>query len=235
VGIVLADYTTGLYAYAAIVTALFHRSITGIGQYVDIALLDCLASFNGLIESAGLGKTPTRTGNHHGQLAPFGLFRGNGGSVIIGAPNPKLWSSLCRLMGKRELADDPMFCTSAARIKNLNQMVAEIENWLKTFTTVDEPLALIDQAGIPCAKVNKTADLLADRQLQAREMITELETPDGLATRTIKARGNPFKFSAVKADMKKPPNLGQHQDEVLQSIGCSQAMIARLKEKWDVI
>lgn len=234
VGIVLADYTTGLYAYAAIATALFHRSVTGIGQYVDIALLDCLASFNGLVETAGLGNKPTRTGNHHGLLAPFGLFKGNGGSVIIGAPNPKMWSSLCRLMGRDDLADDPLFCTSAARIKNLNQMVAVIENWLKTFKTIDEPLALIDQAGIPCAKVNNTADLLADRQLQAREMITELETPDGLPTRTIKARGTPFKFSAVKAVMKKSPNLGQHQDEVLQAIGYSSAMVARLKEKWNI-
>lgn len=107
-----------------------------------------------------------------------------------------------------------------------------VETWLQTFSNIAEPLALIDQSGIPCAKVNTTADVIEDVQLKARGMITELEMPDGLPTRKIVSRGNPFKFSEVKAVLKKPPTLGQHQDEILQSVGYDEAKIAELKSKW---
>lgn len=233
-GIVLADYTAGIHAYAAIVSALYHRQNTGVGQYIDISLLDCMVSFNGLVESAGLGRKVTRTGNHHGLLAPFGLFQGTGGSVIIGAPNQKLWAALCTVMGKPELAVDPLFATAPERLKNLESLVGEIETWLKTFANVDEPLALIDKASIPCAKVNATADLLKDVQLIERGMITEMEMPDQMPTRKIKARGNPLKFSAVKAEMKKPPNLGQHEAEILSLLGYDASSIETLKNKWSV-
>ncbi|WP_371374218.1 CaiB/BaiF CoA transferase family protein [Sporomusa aerivorans] len=233
-GLVLADYVTGIHAYGAIITALYHRQRTGSGQHIDISLLDCMVSLNGLIEPAGLGRKPTRTGNHHSLLAPFGLFQGTGGSVIIGAPNQKFWKSLCKVMGNEALADDPLCRTGADRIKNLKKLIFEIENWLKKFPNVDEPLALIDQAGIPCAKVNTTNDLLEDIQLQARDMIRELELPDGMSIPKIKARGNPFKFSEATAVMKKPPALGQHLEEVLDGLGYGKAEIAELKTQWNL-
>jgi CoA:oxalate CoA-transferase len=233
-GFVLGDYAAGVHAYGAIVSALYHRKCTGVGQHVDIALLDCLVSFNGLIEPAATGRKPTRTGNHHSMLAPFGLFNGSNGSVIIGAPNPKLWTLLCNVMGKGEMAKDPLFATGPDRIKNMDKLIELVETWLKTFSDIAEPLELIDQAGIPCAKVNTTAEVLEDEQLKARGMIAELETPDGLPTRKIIARGNPFKFSEVKAVLKKPPVLGQHQDEILQSVGYDEAKIAELKSKWNL-
>lgn len=234
IGFVAADYTTGLYAYSAIVSALYHRKMTGLGQYVDVALLDCLVTFNGMVESAGLGRRPTRSGNHHSLLSPFGLFRGNGGSVIIGAPNPKLWTRLCEVMGRAELAIDPKFNTAADRMKNLTQMVSEIEKWLGAFPNVDAPLELLDKAGIPCSKVNNTNDVLVNPQLIARDMITELETPDEVSTRKIITRGNPLKFSAVKPVMKKAPRLGQDQVEVLRSIGYTDEMISTVKNKWQI-
>jgi len=233
-GIVLGDYTSGVYAYAAIVSALYHRKNTGSGQYIDISLLDCMVSYNGFVETAGIGKNPTRTGNHHSLLAPFGVFNGRSESIIIGAPNPKLWTLLCDVMGKSEMATDPAFATGSDRLQNMDQLVDLVETWLKSFSNINEPLALIEEAGIPCAKVNTTTDLLEDEQLKAREMITDLETPDGMPTRSIKARGNPFKFSEVRADMKKPPALGQHQNEILKSVGYDDAKIAELKTRWRV-
>lgn len=231
-GVVVGDYAAAVYAYGAIVTALYHRQRTGVGQYVDISLLDCLVSYNSMLEPAAVGEKVTRSGNHHGMVAPFGVFNGRSASIVIAAPNPKLWSLLCRVMGKPELIKNPEFATGADRTANIDKMIEVVETWLKSFVDISEPLALIEQAGIPCARVNKTAEVLQDKQLKMRGMIREIETPDGLPTRKIFGRGNPFMFSEVKADLKKSPQLGQHQDEILESIGYDEAKIAELKGKW---
>ena len=233
-GITLADYNAGVHAYSAITSALYHRVNTGIGQYIDIAMLDCLVAINMFVEHASLGNQCTRSGNHHGTLIPFGLFNGNNESAIIAAPNPKLWSQLCQVMGKQKMENDPKYNTSVARNQNRSQVVEVIETWLKSFTSIKEPLDILEKAGIPCGKVNTVADLLEDEQLCARDMITDMEMPDGMSVKSIKARGNPLKFSEVKAVIKKPPKLGEHQAEVLRLIGYDEASIAALKDKWSV-
>lgn len=232
VGVMLADYGAGVFAFSAMSAALYHRERTGKGQHIDIALLDCLVSMNGSVEPAGLGRKPTRSGNHSPVLTPFGIFQGNGEAVIICAPAQKPWQSLCEVMGRKDMIDDPLFLNNATRAGNQVLLVAAIDKWLQTFDNVDEPLALLDKAGVPCAKVNSTADLLENRQLQAREMITDLEMPDGISVKSIKARGNPLKFSEAKAVLRKAPTLGQHQGEVLASLGYDVAIIAAMKEKW---
>ncbi len=232
IGFAIADYNAGIFGYAGIVSALYHRERTGVGQHIDISLVDCMTTFNGQIESAGLGNKPTRSGNHHGSLAPFGVYQGQGGTVTICAPETGPWTTLCGVMGKPAMATDPLFANNAARIRNLTLLVGAIEGWLQSFPDIDEPVRLMDKAGVPCAKILSTADMLHDEQLKARGMITELETPDGVSKRTVIARGNPFKFSAVQAVMKKAPALGQHEAEILASIGYDEAAIARLKGKW---
>lgn len=234
VGVMLADYGAGVYAYGAMASALYYRQRTGKGQHIDIALLDCLVSMNGNVDVAGLGMQPTRTGNHSTALAPFGLFQGNGEAVIICAPAQKLWIALCALMGRKEMIEDPLFSNSGARAKNLAPVVAAIEEWLQTFADIDEPLGLMDRAGIPCAKVNSATDVLHNEQLQMRGMITEIETPEGVSPPRVTTRGNPMKFSAAEAVLKRAPALGQHQDEVLKSIGCDEALIAELKNRWNL-
>lgn len=234
-GTAIADYITGLNTYAALVSALYYRQVSGKGQYIDIALLDCVVSFNGLIETASIGKRPTRAGNHHVSMAPFGVFSGNDGSLVICAPSPRMWEKLCEAMGKSELANEPRFKTGADRLKHLNQLIKEIETWLKSFDKVDIPLSLLDAAGIACCKVSTTNEVLDDEQLKSRGMIMELETPDGVPTRKIRARGNPWKFSETQAVLKKAPNLAQHEDEILKRLGYDDRTISMLKEKWSII
>jgi CoA:oxalate CoA-transferase len=223
-----------VFAYGAMTSALYYRERTGKGQHIDISLLDCLVSINGSVEIAAHGMMPTRTGSHSPALAPFGLFKGRGEAVIICAPAQKPWGALCALMGKSEMFDDPLFVSCGARARNLAPLVAEIEKWLQSFSGVDEPLALMDRAGIPCAKVNSSSDVLENKQLKMREMITELETPDGVSPAKIRSRGNPMKFSQVKAVLRKAPRLGQHQDEVLKAVGYDEMTIADLKNRWSV-
>lgn len=233
-GLAVADYNAGIHAFAGICAALFHRERTGQGQLVDISLLDCLVGINGMIEIAGVGKKPTRSGNHHGSLAPFGVYEGSNGSLIICAPAQSPWKSLCMLMKRPELVEDPLFANTGARVKNIAPLIEAIESWLQSFTDVEEPWRLMDAAGIPCAKVNNSNQALENPQLLAREMIIDLETPDGVSQERIKARGNPLKFSADKALPGKAPALGQHEAEILSSIGYDEAAISRVKEKWSV-
>lgn len=229
IGIHVADVSAGNHAFGAIASALYYRERTGQGQHVDVALLDSIVAYNSFVENNAAGHIVRRTGNNPPTLAPFGIFRGKQDYVIICAPNPKLWAGLCRAMGREELATDPQFSTVVARVKNYPRMIELIENWLKTFDDIDVPVARLDKEGVPCAKINETRDLLANEQLLARDMIVDFATPAGTA---MKVKGNPLKFSAVKADIKLPPALGQHQDEVLGKLGYSDAAIAELKERW---
>lgn len=178
VGVMVADYGAGVFAYGAMATALFHRERTGLGQHIDIALLDCLVSINGSVDLAGLGMNPTRSGNHTPAAAPFGIFQRSGAAVAICAPAQKQWNSLCSLMKRNDLLENPLFNSIGTRGTNRALLTAEIEKWLHSFPDVDEPLRLMDEAGIPSAKVNRAADVLNNEQLQARGMITDLETPD---------------------------------------------------------
>jgi len=233
-GLAIADYNAGIHALAGISAALYYRERTGQGQMIDISLLDCMVGVNGLIEIAGIGKKPTRSGNHHGSLAPFGVYAGSGGSLIICAPAQGPWKSLCMLMGRPEMFEDPQYANTGARAKNISPLIEAIESWLKTFPSVDEPWRLMDEAGIPSAKVNTTNQALENPQLIAREMIIDLATPDGVSQESIKARGNPLKFSADKATPSKAPALGQHEAEILSSIGYDDADVRRLKTKWSI-
>lgn len=234
VGVMLADYGAGVFAYGAMSSALFHRERTGAGQHIDISLLDCLVSINGSVDLAGLGRNPTRSGNHTPAAAPFGIFQGNGAAVAICAPAQKPWSSLCTLMNRPDMLANPLFSSINSRADNRELLTAEIESWLQSFKDVDEPVRLMDGAGIPCAKVNRATDVLNNEQLQARGMITDLETPDGVMPRTIRTRGNPLKFSAAAAEMMKAPALGQHQSEVLRSLGYDETWISEMKRRWSI-
>lgn len=230
-GIVLADCSAGAHAFGAIASALYYRERTGLGQHIDIALLDAIVAFNAYVEHNAAGNFVRRSGNNPLTLAPFGVFQGKEGFAVICAPNVKLWAALCKVMERPDLVNDPEFNTVVARIKNLPKMIKLIEDWLKTFDDINVPLALLDKEGVPCAKINTTRDLLSHEQLLAREMIVENATHKGTP---LKMKGNPLKFSAVKANNNRPPALGQNQDEVLKSLGYSDTAIADIKAKWSV-
>lgn len=234
-GLVMGDYVSGNSAFSALSAALYYREKTGIGQYIDISLVDCLVSMNSQIEVVALGRDPRRQGNHHSMLCPFGLFSAKNGAVVICAPNPKLWRNLCLAMDKVELIDDPVFSTGPQRIKNIDKVVDVISNWLSGFANLDEAITKMTQHGVPCEKVQTTKELTESKQLESREMIIDLEMPLGMKTRTIKARGNQLKFSAVHAELKRPPNLGEHTQEILAKLGYVPAEIEQLINEWSVM
>lgn len=234
-GTAIGDYIGVLNAYSAIATALYHKQLTGEGQNIDVALLDGLVSIMSPLENAAnFGAHPTRSGRHHGTMAPYGIYRGvNGQSVIIAAFTPNQWSKLCSAMSMPELETDPRFATSPLRTKNINELEAVIEAWLAKFENIDDAIALIDASGAACCKIKSLYEVANDPVLAERGTITDLPLPESFKEhRSIKARGPWIKYSKTPAVMTCAPDLGQHNTEILTKYGWDQAKIDAKHDEW---
>ncbi len=228
----VGDWTGSLNGFGAISAALYHRAKTGEGQYIDIALLDGLVAVNEYCEPAfnGFG-TPRRLGNHQAYIAPYGIFEGKDGELVIATVSDKLWAILCRIMKKEELIDDPLYSSSGKRAENQKKLIPIIEEWLKTYDKIDEVAALLDKKGIPSCKVNNMDDVMNDPHLNARGMIVDMEVP-ALSEGKVKARGVCIKFSKTPGKIKASPALGQHTHDILKNtMGYDDKKISDLKTK----
>ncbi len=218
-GTVIGDYVGGLNAFASILAALLYKQKTGEGQYCDVSLLAGLVGVNTLIDRAAtLGDNPTRSGNHHGSMAPYGLYNGNNGqSCIIAAYTGKMWPNLCQVIGQPELATDPRFDSNVTRTKNIGQLVEVLETWLKTFDDIDEPVKLMADAGIATCKVYTTQDVADDPEYRNLGLIVDMDTPPSLQGKRDKVttRGSWFKFSKCQPVYHRAPDLGEHNEEIL--------------------
>ena len=231
IGPSLADYCCTFNVFGAISAALYSREKTGKGQYIDLALADCAVALNDHVEIGILDHTVHRNGNHHVMVAPYGVFSGKNESIALGAINQNLWTRLCKLMGKDEFSEHPLYNTAAKRVAALPHVIELIEGWLKKFDKIDEAIKLLQAHGIPCAKINTLRDLENDPQLVAREMIVDFKTPQ-LAVGKVKARGMHIKFSDTPGEMGVGPELGQHTDEILKNeLGYDDEKIAELRSK----
>ena len=235
-GSILGDYLGGINAFGAISAALYHRARTGEGQYIDVSLLDGLVYLNSMVDFSNVGLWPTRNGNHSPSLCPYGVFNGqNGQSVVICAPNAKLWTALCRVMGREDAVEDERFATADARMKNLPAVIRLIEGWLADFERIEDAVAQIDAAGIPCCKVLNTREMMSLPQLVSRGMIAELPAPNSLQAAgipTLTARGPHIRYAKTPAVEGQPPDLGQHNGELLERYGLSAEDAALLEREW---
>lgn len=234
-GFVLGDYTGALNAFGAIAAALYHKMRTGEGQYIDVSLLEGLLNQNSFLETASVMKTdPTRIGQHHANLCPYGVFSGkNGQTAIICAPNEKLWKQLCVIMGREDLMEDPDFSTGPARIKNRPEVIRTIEAWLSTYDNIGEAITAMDTAGIPCCSVKSTAELLEDEHLLAREAFVEIDTPPSYQkVKKLKVRGPWIKYSKTPMEMSRASDLGEYNYEVLGELGYSKESVDTLQKAW---
>ena len=230
IGPSIGDSFTGAYLMQGVLMGLYNREKTGQGHRLDVAMMDTLFSVleNAVVTYTVEGVIPGRVGNIDPATAPFDTFEASDGTFVLGAATDKMWQKLCNLMGKPELITDQRFLTTELRCKHYNPDMKElIEAWTTT-KTIDEMEEILVEAGIPFGRVLNVAEATEHPQTRARNMIQEVESP-GLG----KARicGIPVKVRGVSDNIEKgAPALGEHNDEILQSLlGMTGQAIAELR------
>lgn len=236
IGSAIGDWIGALNAFGCIGTALFAREKYGIGQHLDISLVRSLLWMAAKLDHDLTGKVTTRTGNHHANLAPYGLFKGkNNESIVIGVLSHKLWKIFCTVINKVELINDEKFATNADRVEHKEELVEIIEGWLKEFDSISIPLQMLDEAGVPCAKVYNMIDIDNDPHFNQCGWIANMPMIESM-TSFPKRRfpADPFEFSEFKPDYKRAEELGQSNYSVLEKIGLSRNQIDDMEEAWEL-
>jgi len=228
----VGDVNTGVHGALAILAALRHRDRTGRGQHLDVALLDVYYHCHEVSVHQHSGSNgeikPTRQGPHLSYIAPAGVFKANGGWIVIMAFLHH-WKDLCAAMQRPDLITDPRFETDAARLANRPEMIALIEKWLATFPDRDSAVAKMQSMKVPAAPVLSVEETVKHPHLRARGTVRTVE--DRIAGR-FDIPGMPLKFSEFPHDLLlQAATLGQHNREVLRDLlGRSDEEIRALRE-----
>ena len=231
VGVAIADLMTGMYSCVAILAALHERQSSGVGQYIDMALLDSQVAWLANQNTNFLigGAPPKRMGNAHPNIVPYQTFHTLDGDMILAVGNDNQFRKFCVAAGIPEVAEDPRFLDNIGRTANRQACVDALAVAIKQKTTA-EWVALLEPIGVPCGPINRLDEVYADPQVQHRGM--KIEVPHPLSG-VVPLVANPIKYSRTPISYDAPPPLlGQHTDEVLSTLlGKTTEEIAALRAK----
>ena len=221
-GVAFADIFTGTYGAVAVLAALTQRAQTGVGQHIDLSLLDSMV---GVLANQGMGfllcgQAPRRLGNEHPSIVPYQVFAVKDGRVIITAGNDAQFARLCDYLGQPALAGDPRFATNAARVEHRAELIPMLSDRLASLNG-EEVLRALEERGVPAGPINGVADVFSDPQVLHRRMCVQLQA-QWAAGGTIPAIRTPLCFSGAQLAVARPsPRLGEHTSEILAEIGLS--------------
>lgn len=226
VGTSVGDITAGLFTVAGILSALHHRTKTGEGLFVDVAMLDGQIAIleNAVARYAVTGVAPGPLGARHPSITPFATYACQDGYIVIAAGNDTLFAMLCRVLGLPDLLTEPRFSSNAARTEHADDLARLIEARLATAPAAHW-LARLESAGVPCGPLQDVAQALNHRQVRARNMVIETAFEDGTP---LTAAGNPVKLSGYPDPVIRPkaPALDEHRARILAELGLIESGIS---------
>ena len=214
VGLAICDVITGIHSSYAVAAALFHRERTGVGQYIDMSLLDVQIAAISHINMNYLvsGVVPKRMGTAHPSIVPYQTFDGSDGKFVIAVGNDGQFAKLCKVIDREDLARNPLFLTNVDRVKNREQLIPVLDAIFRQHPVaswIDRLIAV----GVPSGPINDLRQVFDDPHVQSRKMRLEMEHP---RSGTLPILANPIRFSVTPPTYQRvPPALGEHTREVL--------------------
>lgn len=216
-GVAVADQMTALYASIAILAAVNERHSSGLGQFIDMSLLDVqVAALSNLgMNYLATGKVPQRGGNRLTTVYPSDNFRCSDGDIMLIVGNDAQFLRMCRALGLDGVATDPRFARNEARLRHVEELASLIGNAMAT-RTIAQCQALLDDAGVPAGPINNVQQVFADPQVIERGMVRELGEAGGKPARIV---ASPIRMSRTPITYQRPPpKRGEHGDEILRDV-----------------
>ncbi|HKA53630.1 MAG TPA: CoA transferase [Candidatus Binatia bacterium] len=237
VGNYFGDPNAGIHGALAICAALFHRAMTGEGQYIDVSQLESLVyldyiNFPLFLMSHGAIE-PKRFGGDFFNICPYGVYKAKKGYIVFAVAEHQ-WAPLVKAIGKPELATDPRYATQVARCQRRPEVRKYLEDWLQTFADDETPLKILAEARIPSAPILDIPQAAAHPQLKARGLFQDVPHPILGVTPIAKS---PFHFSAAQVEIPfRAPFFGEHNEEILQGrLGYTPEQIAALYREGAIV
>ncbi|MBC7619062.1 MAG: CoA transferase, partial [Candidatus Saccharibacteria bacterium] len=237
VGVAITDIFTGIYATTAILAAIEVRHRTGVGQHIDMSLLDVGMAIlaNQAAGYLNTGAVPQRQGNTHPSLAPYQDFPTRDGAMLLAIGNDGQFSRFSHAVGKPEWAGDARFATTAQRNIHRGELIPAMMEVTRTRTTADW-VALLGSKAVPCGPINRVDQAFAEPQAVARNLVVNQAAEPmkyaGAAIKEIATVASPLRLLDTPPVLKNaPPGLGAHTDEVLAGLGLSPDAIAALRTR----
>jgi formyl-CoA transferase len=228
----IGDSGTGMHMAIGILAALEQRHKTGRGQHVEVSMQDAVVNLIrvSLRDHQRQGRPMERHGNQLGHTVPgttYPCAPGGPNDYVLIFAQPQMWPAFAKVLGRPELIEDPRFKTAEARWDNCDVLNTIIEEWTRR-RSKHEVMRLLGDAGVPCGACQDTGEVLADPHLKAREMIVDVDYPTRGTYQTV---GSPIKLSDSPAAVTRPPLLGEHTAELLESLcGVDAETVRRLRE-----
>lgn len=228
VGVAITDVLTGVHTAGAICAALFHRERTGVGQHLELALLDAQVAGLANVASSYLlsGREAERWGTGHPSLVPYQVFPTADRPLAVAAANERMWADLCRAIGHPEWLDDERLASNAGRVACRDEVVARITAVLAG-ATCEAWVERLVPVGIPCGPVNDLEHLFDDPQVHHNGLVETVHHPTLGALPQVR---HPVRSDVTPPRMDRhPPLLGEHTDEVLAELGLEPERVAELR------